>query len=69
MIERHVRKEMMCYMGISDVVEVVIKEGAPRAINCAESTTQPRPLIIIEVRHVDIGVVQVCESNKISVYN
>lgn len=69
MIEWHVGEEMVGNMGISDVMEVVIKEGSPRAVNCAKGSAQPRPLVVIEVRHVDICVMQVCECHKISVHN
>lgn len=58
---------MVADVGVGDVVESVVKDGAEGAVHSAESTTQPSPLRATEVGHEDIGMLQVSDEHQVIV--
>ena len=54
---------------VCDVMEEVVEDRAEGAVDCAKSTSQPGPLFLIIVRHVDIGVLHIRNENQVVVHN
>lgn len=54
-------------MSVCDVVEEVVEDRSERSVNSAQSTSEPCPLGLVEVRHVDICVLQVCNQDEMIV--
>ena len=68
-IERHVREQVMCDVCIGDMMEEIVEEGSPRAVNGAHGSAQPGPFFLIKVRHVDVCVVQVGETHQMGMHD
>ena len=60
-VERHVGEKMMGNVCVCNMVEIVVEEGAPRAVNGRHGSAQPRPFTLVKMRHVNIRVVKISE--------
>lgn len=60
---------MMAHMGVSDVMEHVVKHWSERSIDSAEGTTKPGPLLTTEVWHEHISVLKISNQHKMVVDN
>ena len=56
-------------MCVNNVMKCVIKKWSKGTIDSAKSTTQPIPLLVSEVRHKYIGVLEVCDQNQVIVHD
>ena len=54
-------------MRVADVVERVVKNRTERSVHSAEGSAQPSPLLISEVGHEHVRVLQIGYQNKVVV--
>ena len=58
---------MVADVRISDVVESMVEDGTERAVDSAESTPEPVPLLPTEVGHEYVGVLEVGDEDEVVV--
>ena len=66
-VEWHVGEQMMCDMSVCNVMEEIVEDGSERSVNSAKGTTEPCPLFVIEMRHIDICVLEIGDKDQMIV--
>ena len=67
MVEGHLGEQVVADVCVGDVVEGVVQHGPEGAVDGAEGTAQPVPLLAAEVRYEDVCVLQVCDEHEVVV--
>lgn len=66
-VKRHLAEQVVAHVGVGDVVDHVVDDGAERSVHSAERAAEPVPLAAAEVRHEHVGVLQVGDKYEIGV--
>jgi hypothetical protein len=67
MVKWHLGEEVVAHVGVHNVVEGTVQEGSERSVHSAQCTTQPRPLLVSKVGHVDVSVLQESDEHQVIV--
>lgn len=68
-VEGHLGEEVVADVSVHNVVQSVIQQRAEGAVDSAQSTAQPVPLLSAEVGHEHVSVLQVGDQHQVIVHN
>lgn len=66
-VERNLGEKVVDDMVVNDLVEQVASNPAEAAVDSAKSTLDESPCVLIIVRHIGVGVVQVSDGHYFNV--
>ena len=67
MVKGHLGEEMVADVCVGDVVKSVVQNGTEGSVDSAERSSQPGPLLVAEVGHEHVRMLQVGDEHQMVV--
>jgi hypothetical protein len=68
-VEGHLREDVVAHVRVGDVVQRAVHEEAEVPVHGAHRAAQPGPLLLAEVRHEHVRVLQVGDQHEVVVHD